>query len=510
MWELSSTLIAILITVMVLVIVLLVTVGDSLLRVRAKELGVLHFANYAIFPPSGKANGQSDSERTIRLRKGHTIKLKGQAADEILDCPTTTVAVQPTNVHGIAPIPKMEVAVGDTVKAGDPLFHDKNLEQIKFVAPVSGEVIEIRRGAKRAITHVVILADKKLTYRTLTPPDLTKASRPELVNFLAESGTWPLIKQRPFNVLAGMDVVPRDIFISTFDTAPLAPDNRMIVSGQEEAFQKGLDVLARLTDGAVHLGLDGSISGETAFTRATGVRKHRFEGPHPAGNVGVQIHHVSPIKPSEKVWTLGVQDVLTIGKLFTEKRYDGERLIALCGAEVSKPLYLRTWQGASIQELVKDRLSNDHVRLVSGDVLSGEAKSTDDFMNMADDQLTVIREGDDFELFGWLLPIKARPSVSPTFLSALIPGTTYTAETNTHGEERAFVVTGLYENVTPMDIYPQHLLKSILAGNFERMEGLGIHEVVEEDLALCEFVCPSKVHVQHILRQGMDMMIEQE
>ena len=201
---------------------------------------------------------------------------------------------------------------------------------------------------------------------------------------------------------------------------------------------------------------------------------------------------------------------MTIGKLFTEKRYDGERLIALCGAEVSKPLYLRTTLGANLQELVRDRLTNDHVRLVSGDVLSGQGKSADDFMNMADDQLTVIREGDDFELFGWLLPIKARPSVSPTFLSTLIPGTTYTAETNTHGEERAFVVTGLYENVTPMDIYPQHLLKSILAGNFERMEGLGIHEVVEEDLALCEFVCPSKVHVQHILRQGMDMMIEQE
>lgn len=511
-WELPSTLTVFLIAIVILVFFLLVTVGNSLLQVRAKELGVLHFANYSILPNKKEIGvGSTGGANVIQLRKGHTIKLKGISEPTIQDVHVNSVAVQPTNVHGISPIPKVEVAVGDSVKAGDPLFHDKNLERIKFVAPVSGEVVEIRRGAKRAITHVVLLTDKKQTHRTLSPPDLAKTDRDQLVDFLAGSGVWPLIYQRPFNVLAGLDVIPRDIFISTFDTAPLAPDNNLIVDGQEEAFQKGLDVLAKLTSGKVHLGLNaGTAASHSAFSGAQGVEKHWFTGIHPAGNVGIQIHHVAPIKPGDKVWTLGVQEVITIGKLFTEKRFDGTRTIAFCGAEVEQPRYIRTVLGANILELTKDQLVQDHVRFVSGDVLSGEGKAATDFMNATDDQLTVLREGDELEMFGWLLPLKARPSVSPTFLSALISGTTYKAETNTHGEERAFVVTGLYEKVLPMDIYPQHLLKSILAGNFERMEGLGIHEVVEEDLALCEFVCPSKVNIQQILRQGMDMMIEQE
>lgn len=511
-WELPSTLTLFLIVMIILVFYLLVTVGNSLLQVRAKELGVLHFANYSILPNKKEMGGdQHGGAEVIQIRKGHTIKLKGASAHQIDDAHVNSVAVQPTNVYGIAPIPKLEVAVGDTVKAGDPLFHDKNLERIKFVSPVSGEVVEVRRGAKRAISHVVLLADKKQVHRSLTPPDLDKTDRDKLVDFLAGSGVWPFIRQRPFNVLAGLDVIPRDIFISTFDTAPLAPDNNLIVEGQEVAFQKGLDVLAKLTSGKVHLGLNAASSGaHTAFRDALGVQKHWFSGAHPAGNVGIQIHHVAPIRPGDKVWTLGVQEVIAIGKLFTEKRFDGTRTIALCGAEVEQPRYIRTVLGANIQELTKGQLVQDHVRYVSGDVLSGEGKTADDFMNATDDQLTVLREGDVLEMFGWLLPLKARPSVSPTFLSALIPGTTYEAETNTHGEERAFVVTGLYEKVLPMDMYPQHLLKAILAGNFERMEGLGIHEVVEEDLALCEFVCPSKVKVQQILRQGMDMMIEQE
>ncbi|MCF8236811.1 MAG: Na(+)-translocating NADH-quinone reductase subunit A [Saprospiraceae bacterium] len=511
-WEQPSTLTVVLIVIVVLVFFLLITVGNSLLQVRAKELGVLHFANYSVLPNQKDITGKSQTaEDVIRLRKGYDIKLKGSATSNVESIQVNSVAVQPTNVHGIAPIPKLEVAIGDTVKAGDPLFHDKNLERIKFVAPVSGEVVEVRRGAKRAITHVVLLADKKPSYRTLNVPDLQTVDREGLVEFLAQSGAWPLIKQRPYNVLAGLDIIPRDIFISTFDTAPLAPDNNLVVAGQENAFQQGLDVLKKLTPGKVHLGLDAGGSGaHEAFSKAEGVEKHWFQGPHPAGNVGVQIHHIDPILPGEKVWTLGVQDVITVGKLFTEKRYDSARIVALCGAEVKNPHYIQTVQGASLKELLKDQLIHDHVRVVSGDVLSGEGKQMDDFLNASDDQISVIKEGDVLELFGWLFPIKARPSISPTFLSSLISGTTFAGETNTHGEERAFVVTGNYEKVTPINMYPQHLLKSILAGNFERMEGLGIQEVVEEDLALCEFICPSKVHVQQILRQGMDMMIEQE
>ena len=311
--------------------------------------------------------------------------------------------------------------------------------------------------------------------------------------------------------MASIDKVPRDIFISTFDTAPLAPDNNLIVNTDGSAFQMGLDVLGKLTTGAVHLGLDAGSKTppSAAFTGASGVQKHWYKGIHPAGCVGIQIHHIKPIKPGDIVWTMGVQDVMILGKMFRDKRFDASRILALAGAEINEPTYLKTKMGANVGDLVKDRLKEGDVRLISGDVLTGKAKSADDFMDIYDDQLTAVQEGFTHEMFGWLLPIKARPSISRTFPNFLLPNLTFRAETNTHGEERAFVITGLYEDVTPMDIYPQFLLKSILAGNFERMEGLGIYEVVEEDLALCEFVCPSKVNVQKILRDGLDMMQEQ-
>ena len=497
---------------------LVVQVSDNLMAIEAKQSGADKTgANFGLFPKlqelfAPRLPDYIQSGKVHILKKGHDINLQG-VADPAHDgtVAVTTFAVQPLNFRGIAPIPKMLVEVGQEVKVGDPLFFDKPNPDIKFVAPVSGEIVAINRGAKRAITEVVILADKDQTYRQYAAFDLEKGSREELVAYLQDSGFWPFIKQRPFDVIPAATDIPRDIFISTFDTAPLAPDLNLVVAGKEAHFQKGLEVLGKLTSGNVHLGLNagGANAPADAYTTASGAEKHWFQGKHPAGNVGVQIHHIAPLGTKDKVWTLGVQEVISLGVLFNEQRFDGERVVAITGADLEQARYVRTHLGANIGDLLKDNIKEGNLRIISGDVLSGEQKSEAQFINARDDQITVVEEGNDYELFGWLLPLAPRPSVSSTFPNFLFSDYAFKAETNTHGEKRAFVVTGQYESVLPMDIYPQHLMKAILTNDFERMEGLGIHELSEEDIALCEFVCTSKQPLQQILRQGQEMMLEQ-
>jgi len=502
----------------VIFLYMIIQVADNMLAIEARNSkSEKEGVNLGLFPGvkeifASKAPDYVGDAPVTVLRKGHNILLEGEAACT-LEAATgvNTYAIQPPNFRGILPIPKVVVEAGQHVNAGDELFHDKTKPEIKFVSPVSGEVIAINRAEKRAIAEVVILADKTISYRTIEAPDLQSSPRETLVNFLMASGAWPLLRQRPFDVLAEPGIVPRDIFISTFDTAPLAPDLNFVVEGKGVLFQKGLDVLAKLTSGEVHLGLDahGSKAPSAVFTGATGVQKHWFSGKHPAGNVGIQIHHIKPINPNEKVWTLNVQDVITIGALFVEGRFNASRVVALTGAELHSPKYVQTFMGANMGELVSGNLKEGNIRLVSGDVLSGSKKSAGQFLNASDDQVTAIGEGDYFEMFGWLLPLTLRPSVSKTFPNFLFPGYKFRADTNTHGEKRAFVVTGQYEEVLPMDIFPQHLFKAIIVNDIERMEGLGIFEVTEEDVALCEFVCTSKQPLQEILRDGLDTMREE-
>ena len=508
-----------LLAVLALIILgMLVQVSDNLLGIRARQSGLdASGHNFSIYPRMNEilAAPKPDyvgNAPVVNLKKGFDIALEGDAAKQRINVQAKTFAVQPPNFRGIAPIPKMEVEVGDEVKAGDPLFFDKQQPDIKFVAPVSGEIIAINRGEKRAITEVVILADKKQQYLQLSPPDLNSCSREELQAFLMDCGGWAVLRQRPFQLIPAPGDVPRDIFISTFDTAPLAPDLNYAVEGRGKDFQKGLDVLARLTDGQVWLGLDarGQKAPSPVFTQAEGVQKVWFRGKHPAGNVGVHIHHIKPIRSGEKVWTVELQDVILLGALFNDARYDASRLVALTGAEFKQTGYVHTWPGANIADLVESNLHNEHVRLISGDVLSGASKETSGFLDIFDNQITVLEEGDDYEMFGWLAPSYRRPTVSRTYISNLLfPKEPFQANTNTHGEKRAFVVTGQYEDVLPMDILVQHLFKAILTGDIERMEGLGILELAEEDVALCEFACTSKQSLQEILRDGLEMMQEQ-
>ncbi|HMO40611.1 MAG TPA: Na(+)-translocating NADH-quinone reductase subunit A [Saprospiraceae bacterium] len=496
---------------------LVVQVSDNLLNIEAKRLGAEETgANFSIFPRlnelfAPQAPAYANGAPFAMIRRGFDILLEGEAEKTIdTSIQANTFALQPANFIGMSPIPKVEVEPGQNVKAGDVLFYDKKRPEVKYVAPVSGEVIAVNRGEKRSIKEVVILADKNIQYRAIPAFDLENATREALVEFLQEYGGWALINQRPFDVIPDKDDLPRDIFISTFDTAPLAPDMGLAVKGRGAAFQRGLDVLGKLTEGKVYLGLDarGEVPPSEVFTKATGVEKVWFKGKHPAGNVGIQIHHIRPITPNDKVWTLTVQDVITLGALFTEQRFNAERVVALTGAELKKPVYVRTYLGANIGNLLKNNLANNHVRMISGDVLSGAQKTAEEFLNFRDDQVTVIEEGDDYEMFGWLKP-RFVPSASRALPSFLFPDTHFKPNTNTNGEHRAFVVTGQYESVLPMDIYPQHLFKAIVTNDFEKMEGLGIHELSEEDVALCEFVCTSKQPLQAILREGLEIIREQ-
>ncbi|MDF1698958.1 MAG: Na(+)-translocating NADH-quinone reductase subunit A [Saprospiraceae bacterium] len=501
----------------VILVFAILSLADNLMHIEGKKAGIdSKKTNIGIFPRisdffAKKApNYVVDGAGYYPTTKGHNLKLAGKPTGDIKTIHTNRYALKPTDFNGISPIPKVVVEVGSEVKAGDPLFYDKKRPEIMYCAPVSGEVVEVKRGAKRAIAEIIILADKEISYREYEVPNLEKVDRQELKSFLTKSGVWPMLNQRPFDIVASIDEDPRDIFISTFNTAPLALDSNLVIAGNENAFQKGCDVLNALTDGSVYLGLDARGDAPSkGFSDVTGVKKNYFSGKHPVGNVGVQMHHVNPIKGNDKVWSVGLQDVITIGKLFLEGKFDASRLVSLGGSQVSTPSVIRTYQGASIGDLVEGNLSDEKNRIIAGDVYTGKESTTENFIGYKDDQLTVIKEGDKYEAFGWLLPITPRPSISGTFPNFLFPDFEFEGETNTHGEKRAFVVTGQYESVLPMDIYPQHLMKAILAGDFEKMEGLGINELSEEDIALCEFVCTSKMPLQKILRDGLEMMREQ-
>ncbi len=501
-----------------ILIAVILQVSDNLLRIEAKQLGANKSGeNFSIFPKAGNLFGSSSpeylgSDQITHLKQGHDILLEGVAEKSVdHDVQANTFAVQPPNFIGMSPIPKVLPEVGTSVKAGDVIFFDKKRPEIKYTAPVSGEVIDVKRGAKRSIAEVVILKDKEMQYRAFDKFDLENGSREDLVNYMLESGVWTFIRQRPYDLLADPSEIPNNIFVSTFDSAPLAPDLNFVVEGKEAAFQKGLDVLGKLTGDKVYLGLDarGKSAPAAAFANATGVERRWFNGPHPSGNVGIQIHHTAPVDANNKAWVVGVQDIITIGTLFNDGKYDASRVVAIGGAEVSNPKYVQTYIGANIGDLVKGNVEGEATRLISGDVLSGKHVPAEGFLNYFDDQITAIKEGDYYEMFGWLLPIAPRPSVSKTFPNFLFKDYKFTPDTNTHGEQRAFVVTGQYEKVLPMDIFPQHLMKAIIVNDFERMEGLGIYELSEEDVALCEFVCTSKQPLQSILREGLDAMLDQ-
>lgn len=448
--------------------------------------------------------------KIITLRKGLDINLVGRAQESVAVVPQASeYAVSPLDFEGVTP--KLLVKAGDRVKAGTPLFFNKYNERILFTSPVSGTVAAVNRGEKRKVLAVTVTPDADQQYEEFPKLDVKKASREEIVEQLLKSGLWPMLIQRPYGVIADPSDTPKAVFISAFDSAPLAPDYNFVLADRMPDLQKGVEVMRRLTSGKVHLSVRAKAEGKMA--ELAGTETHVFAGKHPVGNVGVQIHHVDPVNKGEVVWTVNIQDLAIIGRLFREGRVDMTKTIAVAGSEVVKPRYCRIVAGASVASILKDNIKpqkeGDRVRIISGNVLTGCKTAAEGFITFYANQLTVIPEGDKYELLGWALPRLNKFSVSRAYFSWLCPRKKYNLDTNLNGGERPFVVTGLYEKYLPMDIYPMYLLKACLAGDIDKMENLGIYEVVEEDFALCEFVDPSKIDIQQIIRDGINLMIRE-
>ena len=446
--------------------------------------------------------------KVINLKRGLTIRLNGEA-EKVLGTiiEADRVALKPTDFHGLTP--KILVKAGQEVKAGEPIFYDKNNPEILFTAPLSGEVQAVNRGERRKVLEIVIKADGKNDSLEFGKADPVKLSRGEVIEQLKKSGMWPFLKQRPYGTVAKPENTPQHIFISGFDSAPLAPDYEFILKGQTSAFQTGINALAKLTDGKIHVGIRPEQENEF-FSKINNIEITRFFGPHPAGNVGIQIHHISPINKGDIVWTIQPQEVLFIGRLFETGRIDMTKIVALTGSEVSAPKYFKVTLGTCLSGLLeKTTRMEGRERCISGNVLTGSLVDPEGFLGFFDQQITVIPEGDYYEFLGWAMPRLHKFSVSRSYFSWLNPMKKYSADSNLNGEERAYVMTGQYEKVLPMDILPVFLIKSIIAEDIDKMEQLGIYEVIEEDMALCEYVCTSKTEVQRILRKGINLMIKE-
>ncbi len=397
------------------------------------------------------------------------------------------------------------VKQGAEVKAGEPLFYNKNIESMVFVSPVSGELIEIERGDRRRILTLKILADKTQEVLSGAAIDVENASKEELKATLLKSGCWPFIKQRPYDVIANPDTTPKAIFISGYSSAPLQADLNYVLQGKEKELQTAITALGKLTPGKVHVSVGSSAS---PLSSMKGVELHNVSGPHPAGLVGTQINKVDPINKGELVWTVSPQDLIIIGEYLLTGIYNPERIVALVGSSVKAPKYYSTKIGSEISTfLYASGVNEENFRVINGDVLTGSKSKPDGFLGYYNNTVSVIPEGDDYEFFGWNKPVFDKVSATRALtFSWMQPNKKYDLNTNTNGEHRAFVVTGQYEKVFPMDIFPMQLLKACMVKDLDEMEQLGLYEVAPEDFSLTEFICISKQPHQKIIREGLDLL----
>ncbi len=446
--------------------------------------------------------------RIVKIKKGLNIKLNGTAEQRIEHYISNTFSVQPCDFRVLHP--RLLVAQGDIVQAGTPVVMDKKNEKIVLTSPVSGEVIDIRRGDKRLLEHIIIQADGKMTSIDFGAEDPEKSEREKIAEKILKAGLWPSIRQRPFAIIANPEQVPDAIFISGFDTAPLAPDMNFVMENHDkEAFQTGINALKKLTSGLIHLNVHPGMGVPELFLQTKHVQINQFYGPHPASNVGVQIHHISPIMSGDLIWYINPQDVVSVGKLFLTGKLDMTRIGVCAGSEFENTYYFKTIVGACVSEMVKNNLKNDNVRIISGNILTGKHIEKDGFLGFYDTMITSAPEGNYYEFLGWANPGFKKFSLSRTFFAWMFKNRKYTLDTNKHGELRAFVMTGEYEKVFPFELMPVQLLKAMIVKDFELMEQLGIYEVSEEDFALCEVICTSKIESQAIVREGIDFMIKE-
>ncbi|KAA5824178.1 Na(+)-translocating NADH-quinone reductase subunit A [Algibacter amylolyticus] len=445
----------------------------------------------------------------IRIKKGLDIKLVGEAEKTVEQAVISNYCtIRPEDFHGV--IPKLVAKEGTTVKAGGVLFFDKSEEAIKFLSPVSGKIVEVVRGPKRRIDAIKIQADKAQAFEDFGVFNVD-AAKPEAVKaHLLAAGCWPFVKQRPYDVIANPASSPKAIFISGYASAPLAADLDFTLKGKEAELQAAVSALGKLTEGKVHVSVGKNANSPLAGLN--GITLHKVSGPHPSGNVGTLINKVDPVNKGEVVWTVNAQDLVVIGELLLTGKFNAERIVALVGSSVEKPRYFKTIAGSEIATLIYDKgvSKGGNDRIISGNVLTGKQIRPDGSLDFYSNVVSVIPEGDDYELFGWNKPVFNKVSTSRALtFSWLNPKKKYDLNTNTNGEHRAFVTTGTYEEVFPLDIFPMQILKACMYQDLDEMEALGMYEVAPEDFALTEFVCVSKQPHQKIIREGLDLMIKE-
>ena len=440
----------------------------------------------------------------IKLRKGLDVNLKGLAAKEEFQVKSPgEFALMPDDFTGTKP--KVVVKEGDTVKAGDALFVDKVRPEVKFVSPVSGKVTLVERGDRRKVLSVRVEADAQQQYVDFGKASLEQMTAQDVKDMLLKSGLFGFFKQRPYDVVPDPSVAPKAIFVSAFNSMPLAADFEFVLKGREADFQTGLDALAKMAK--TYLGVSTKQTA-SALTAAKNVTVNFFDGPAPAGNVGVQINHIDPVNKGETVWTLGAEEVIFVGHLFNTGKLDFTRLVAFAGSEVKQPAYCRMTVGQKLSTLVEGRVSEGRtLRVISGNVMTGVKTTADGFLGAHATEVNVIPEGDDVhEMLGWIMPRFSDYSSSRAYCSWLFGKKAYALDARVKGGERHMIMSGEYDRVFPMDIFPEQLVKAIITGDIDRMEALGIYEVAPEDFALCEFVDSSKLEVQRIVREGLDML----
>lgn len=440
----------------------------------------------------------------IKLRKGLDINLKGKAAGTYTAMKSPGFyALVPDDFPGITP--KVVVKEQEYVMAGGPLFVDKNHPELKFVSPVSGVVTSVERGSRRKVLNIIVEEATEQDYEEFGKKDVSSMDADSVRTSLLDAGLFAFIRQRPYDIIANPTNSPKAIFISAFDSHPLAPDFEFALKGEEANFQTGLDALAKIANVYLNIHIKQRNSQLAAMRNVT---LTAFDGPHPAGNVGVQINHIDPVVKGETVWTLDPQAVLFIGRLFNTGRVDFTRTVAVTGSEVLHPAYCKLQVGALLTSVFAGNVTRDkELRYISGNPLTGKQVSPNGFLGAFHNQLTVIPEGDDIhEMLGWIMPRFKQFSANRSYFSWLMGKKEYTLDARVKGGERHMIMSGEYDKVFPMDILPEFLIKAIIAGDIDRMEALGIYEVAPEDFALCEFVCSSKMELQHIVRAGLDRL----
>jgi Na+-transporting NADH:ubiquinone oxidoreductase subunit A len=446
----------------------------------------------------------------FKLSRGYDIPLAGEAEKTVVSAPLPDrVALRPVDFRGLKARPLVEE--GALVEVGTPIIGQKGDDSYVITSPVSGKVVTVNRGERRVLHGVEIAPDGKQTAKSFKSHDagkLASLSREVALAQVLEAGLMPHFRARPFNNAANPAIVPRDIFVTGFDSAPLAPDEALFITGNEATLQAGLDVCSRLTNGKVHLCLNGARTDlPKALTDARNVLTHRFSGPHPAGTAGVQIHHIAPIRRrTDVVWTIDLAGVIAIGKVFLLGKGDGLQLVKVAGSAAKTRRYYKALTGTRISSLLDGQTPDGDIRCISGNVLTGSQTKADGYLGFHDHLLTLIPEAKESQFLGWTDPGFSKLTYFRTHLSRWLGAKNLAPDTRYNGGFRAFVATGYYEQVLPMDIYPLFLIKSILAGDIAEMEGLGIYELTEDEIALCEFICPSKGQLQKILRDGLSLM----